>query len=296
MMFKTKIVMGWVAMAFGLASVVLVACSSSDPAASSAPEGQSCLPGQQSPCTCPGGESGFQVCEPSGASLGSCQCSSEGSDAASSGDTGASDAGNDAAVPIPINGLVAYYRGDGKDKSGNSNDLTGGMTLMTDRFGGSQAGKVLASTDGSLSIATHGLIPTNNQPFSFSVWERHLAGNVPLLQWGNYGIGGENSLSIGSQNVRVGPIAVFDGTKTLADGIWHHIVLTFDGTSAKLFVDNDLDSSRTLTFDASSGRFGIGNPCCAPSGGVELGSIDDVRVYNRVLTEPEINALYYEVK
>lgn len=305
-MTRTKIVMGWLAAVVSLAAVILVACSSSDPAASPAPDGkaQSCTPGQQTSCTCAGGATGFQVCDANGASFGSCQCSSDETDAASSADTGGSDAGGDtgsgdtgtdAAVPIPTNGLVAYYRGDGVDKSGNFNQLTGGMTLTTDRFGGTNAGKILASADAYLSIATHPLIPTGSQPFSISVWGRYLSAGAPLLQWGNKpGSVGGNSLGLGPQV----------GTKTLSSGTWHHIVLTFDGTNERLFINNTLDSSTQGDFGSSSpARFGMGNDCglnyppiCGANGGAEVGSIDDVRVYSRVLTVPEIDALYHEVK
>jgi hypothetical protein len=83
--------MAWCAMSLGLAGAILVACSTSNPNAGATNDGkQSCLPGQQTTCTCTGGGTGFQVCDPTGASLGSCQCSSSGgtaNDAAGSADT-----------------------------------------------------------------------------------------------------------------------------------------------------------------------------------------------------------------
>lgn len=308
MMLKTKIVMGWLAIAVGMATVALEACSNSDPAASPAPDGkgQSCVPGQQSPCACLGGASGVQVCEPSGASLGSCQCSSGGNDAASSADTGGSDAGNDAAVPIPTSGLVAYYRGDGKDKSGNLIDLTGGMPLTTDRFGGSQAGKIVVSNEGVLTRDPHPLIPKSNEPFSISVWGRFEAG-VPLVRWNGHQLSMMSTVATLNTTNQQGNGVETKGTKALSVGPWHHIVLTFDGTNATLIVDDALDVSKDLELfiSPSAGIFELGNPCrliypappnCSTTGGEHVGSIDDVRIYNRVLTQPEINALYHEAK
>jgi hypothetical protein len=73
---------------------------------------------------------------------------------------------------------------------------------------------------------------------------------------------------------------------------WHHVVATFNGDAMQLYHDGELaaeatgagvllDQNRSLIIGARSDS---GNP----AGGYFNGSIDDVRIYNKVLTEDEV--------
>jgi hypothetical protein len=73
---------------------------------------------------------------------------------------------------------------------------------------------------------------------------------------------------------------------------WHHVVATYDGDTMQLYHDGELisettgagmllDQSRSLIIGARSDS---GNP----AGGYFNGSIDDVRIYNKVLTQDEV--------
>ena len=89
-----------------------------------------------------------------------------------------------------------------------------------------------------------------------------------------------------------------EGYYTLNDTNWHHIALVFDGTQSgntnrlKLYL-NGIETA--LSFGAvtipaatpSVGNFDMGN-YDAQAGD---GSLDEVRIYNRVLTNAEIQAL-----
>jgi len=67
---------------------------------------------------------------------------------------------------------------------------------------------------------------------------------------------------------------------------WHHIVLTYDKTNIKLYVDNiEKDSiaySSTISTNTKSLKIGKN----------VQGTIDEVRIYNRALSEEEIQDLY----
>ncbi|HSQ63645.1 MAG TPA: hypothetical protein VLM85_10545 [Polyangiaceae bacterium] len=84
--------------AFFTVAAIAVACSSNS--------NQTCTPGAQSACACPGSASGVQVCKTDGSGFDACQCggvdggvdASPGSDAGDAGDAGG-DAG-DASVPL----------------------------------------------------------------------------------------------------------------------------------------------------------------------------------------------------
>lgn len=83
------------------------------------------------------------------------------------------------------------------------------------------------------------------------------------------------------------------------DGNWHHLVATYDGTTVAFVVDNVGDgklgmAGSPLQLDTTESKLIIGRK--VPDGNDEYfqGSIDDIRIYNRVLTTAEIAALYHE--
>ena len=81
---------------------------------------------------------------------------------------------------------------------------------------------------------------------------------------------------------------------TISDTSWHHVVYAYDGSTWRGYVDGtqQFSVSRSFSLGALSGLnvfFGAAN--AAPDGEVN-GLIDDVRVYNRALTNDEIKRLY----
>jgi predicted esterase len=73
-------------------------------------------------------------------------------------------------------------------------------------------------------------------------------------------------------------------------GIWHHIVLTYDGTTAKMYADGIEVASQSKNWDLIAEKAFIGMQV----NGKEFwnGEIDDVRIYNKSLTTPEIQGIY----
>ncbi|MFH1883455.1 MAG: PA14 domain-containing protein [Planctomycetota bacterium] len=84
-------------------------------------------------------------------------------------------------------------------------------------------------------------------------------------------------------------------TLDLADGDWHHIALTYDGTHKKGYHNRqEVFSERASgAIDVSGANFlvGEGHPASASYNGCPDGLIDDVRVYNRALTQEEIQLM-----
>jgi hypothetical protein len=68
---------------------------------------------------------------------------------------------------------------------------------------------------------------------------------------------------------------------------WHHICLTYDGTTAKLYADGRLLTSAPKTWNLTLGRAHIGRQV---NDAAEFwdGLVDDVRLYNKALTLDEI--------
>jgi hypothetical protein len=78
------------------------------------------------------------------------------------------------------------------------------------------------------------------------------------------------------------------GTANLAANTWTHLAATYDGTTLRFYVNGTQVSStpRTGAIATSAGVLGIGGD---PLWGQYLsGRIDDVRIYNRALTQAQI--------
>ncbi|MEK7089623.1 MAG: LamG domain-containing protein, partial [Patescibacteria group bacterium] len=91
------------------------------------------------------------------------------------------------------------------------------------------------------------------------------------------------------------PPGIFSASNAVQIGQWQYIVATSDGLTIKFFVNGLLIYTTNQTRNASTGAVGIG---WDPAIGTEFwdGRIDDVRIYNRVLSAAEILALYNATK
>lgn len=89
---------------------------------------------------------------------------------------------------------------------------------------------------------------------------------------------------------------LYMNTGTIANGEWHFVGATFDGSTSSIWVDGILKASKQTTYNTTGNNNFIGRPNDDPSNaGTETyfnGNIDDVRIYNRALTPEEIQQLY----
>jgi hypothetical protein len=90
------------------------------------------------------------------------------------------------------------------------------------------------------------------------------------------------------------PLAEAASSMTITNGAWHLLVGTFDGTNAKIYVDGSLAGTsaawaHNIAYNAS-GSFTIGS-----DEGIQNyfgGNIDEVGIWNRVLSTGEITTLW----
>jgi len=97
------------------------------------------------------------------------------------------------------------------------------------------------------------------------------------------------ALHMGMNGVTSSPYAWFDGRTTVNDDQWHHVTGVYDGTEARIYIDGVLDNSQAATgqINASGFPLYIGENAQA-TGRYWNGLIDDVRIYNRAISEEEI--------
>ncbi len=77
------------------------------------------------------------------------------------------------------------------------------------------------------------------------------------------------------------------------DGNWHHVVGTYDGSDIRLWIDGVQVNSTVVTgtLSPSVNHLEVGGHCNDFNGKFYEGSIDEVRIYSRVLGQTEIGAL-----
>lgn len=80
-----------------------------------------------------------------------------------------------------------------------------------------------------------------------------------------------------------------EATANFHDGKWHNIVFTYDGSQGKIYMDGELLATNSLPEIPDGTRTNIGR---YNSGNYFSGSMDDLRIYSRPLSESEIRSLY----
>jgi hypothetical protein len=205
-------------------------------------------------------------------------------------------------------GLVAYYpfNGNAKDESGNGNDGTvHGATLTEDRFGNKESAY---SFDGRSQILVNSFKNFHwGNKFTVSVWFKRTG------EWANYqGIVSNGYGNYGSWEIRMGRedngtnlgggIITKNSEKTwdfvglyAAQNQWHHVVMTYDGTNLYFYLNGKAQSgggNDTGDIIAKNTPLTIGKAGVGMSREYFVGSIDDLRIYNRAFSESEIQQLY----
>ena len=196
--------------------------------------------------------------------------------------------------------LVAYYpfNGDANDESGNGNNgNVSGATLTTDRNGAADKAFYFDGTNDFIDCGNDASLDLTNA-LTISAWIRtdtdHADGYV--LAKGNYTT---YSIDIGDgYGKNFTPIVNSSHFRTpLEFGVWKHIAYTYDQTDGKIILYVDGVQSDEFSFSSlvnvNTSSLQIGRRL--PSNWYFKGIIDDIRIYNRALTNNEILSLYAEV-
>lgn len=219
---------------------------------------------------------------------------------------------------VPTNGLVGWwpFNGNANDESGNGNNGTvNGSTILTvNRFGNLNQAYLWDGTDSPI------LIPNStSQNFqtgiTFSVWLRQTGMYCQTCAETNYLSKGRNinpgGIELGLDHAtqkfcfRVTgspvstspPFSYFLSTATINYNNWIHLTGTYDGSSIKIYVNGILDISysynSTIPLNTESMLIGkqIGTGVYADNFNM-VGTLDDIGVWNRALTQQEITNLY----
>jgi len=216
-------------------------------------------------------------------------------------------------------GLVAYYpfNGNANDASGNGHNGTiNNASLTTDRFGNPSSALVFNGTNSSVPISLQQIDVTN---YTISGWFKTSSGG-PIVS----GIGASHQVGLSlwmwtavNSPLLTGQLGfVADGVftqigaqsqSTYLDNTWHQVVGVFSGSVGPvttsqftLYVDgSNVGQSNAVVGAASApinngANLTIGSRTYSPPETLETfdGVLDDIRIYNRVLSDSEVQQLY----
>jgi len=208
-------------------------------------------------------------------------------------------------------GLVAYYpfNGNANDESGNGNDgVVNGATLTVDRFGNAGNAYEFDGVDDFIDFIGS---PTSNvDNFSISCWINPsvlnqlrgtavlmgvdgLVGGNPSLNGVSICVGGGSFGAVDSRiNGAVSDVQMLPSSYYISTiNTWYHVIFLRENAVYKLYVD------KSLALNTSGGAPNIPTELkigSASGDGFFKGTIDDIRIYDRALTEAEIQELYNE--
>lgn len=212
-------------------------------------------------------------------------------------------------VSVPTDGLIAYFpfNGNANDESVNhvNGTVNGNATLTSDRNENINSAYLFSGS-------YNDYIATSNSPVY------NLGNNISICAWvkpsqnGGYVVTAGRDIVNGSY--RMGDASFFTQVsysgvngpafvKSLPLNEWSFMVGTLDGTVSKFYLNGvfvneaTISSPFTANIDCHSLMIGRHSTYCTPDTYYPYpfaGSIDDVRLYNRALTENEVKALYNE--
>ncbi len=209
-------------------------------------------------------------------------------------------------------GLVAYYpfNGNAYDESGNSNNGTVyGAILTTDRYGNPNSAYEFDGNEDYIDVQdSESLRPSY---MSISAWVFPKAANqMIIIGKSNYFTAEDEQYALNiegnpgfhiKRNSGCNPGQGWNSvnnTSPILTNQWSHIVGTYEGDTLKIFVNGEL---KNINYDLPSGAI---DDC--PGGNFRIGlwwegdknyfygSIDDIRIYNRAISNAEIELLFNE--
>ncbi|MFH0891457.1 MAG: LamG-like jellyroll fold domain-containing protein [Candidatus Falkowbacteria bacterium] len=226
-------------------------------------------------------------------------------------------AAGQASAAVSDNGITAYYpfSGNANDASGNGYDgVVYGAELASDRFGNPASAYHF---DGQDYINVQINSEVFHGDFTISVWVNfdHFNNDYPCILIGNnqditlHGMGPifdidkiGNIVFYQMDDTNFESIGLFDSLTKLNIGEWYLISIVKSDLNFSMYIDNILRNQITADHDLSMSDsyltigsrrdFDGGIPWKGYENSTLNGYIDDIRIYDRALSEVEISELY----
>jgi hypothetical protein len=168
-----------------------------------------------------------------------------------------------------------------------------GISFTTDRNGNANSAINIVNSGTTATIPN---LPYGNLPRTISFWAKVNVMQNPYNMTFSYGQSNTSSACGGSFNASYveffGYANNLNAASTNAQGVWYYFTYTYDGTTAKIYKNGNLLTGVVKSWNTLNNndlfKLGIGV-------GGEFwfnGAIDDLKIFNYVLTDTQITNLY----
>jgi len=190
-------------------------------------------------------------------------------------------------------GLVAYYpfNGNAKDESGNGNaGIVNGASIIEDRHEKPDQAYFFDGQNDGISLPA--ALQNDGKTFTISLWLRADSFGVDrrLVNTGShtFTLTLTTALSVWWVELEGDGVPV---SNEITLGKWHHFVFTVKDLESQTFFNSSLKSEAKLPNPMHINQWLLGSSY--KGHGMHFhGAIDDVRIYNRALSEAEVKALF----
>jgi hypothetical protein len=202
---------------------------------------------------------------------------------------------------VPANGLVGWwpFNGNANDESGNGNNGTvNGATLTNDRFGNVNASYSFNGSNVLIPL-TQQIVSMSERTVSLWFYSAQAQSGGRLFEATNYfwGIGCSNSTMFDCWYQKSNQAYNIVGESFQSHNTWYNLVYVCDSTAQtkKIYFNGTLintglpvsNPSNPITWQNHFLKIGQGN-----ANESFIGTIDDIGIWNRALTQCEIQDLY----
>ncbi|MFT6947668.1 MAG: hypothetical protein ACJARP_002095, partial [Vicingaceae bacterium] len=133
--------------------------------------------------------------------------------------------------------------------------------------------------------------PAINTPRTMEAWVKtNSTASQSVMEYGNVTTNQRSALLVSSLGklLFVGQNNDFSGSATVNDNKWHHVAVTFDSDSLRLYVDGQADGVNQMTLNTTLNFLRIGMRGNSLSEQFN-GEIDEVKIWNRALCADELS-------
>lgn len=221
----------------------------------------------------------------------------------------------------PTNGLVLHlpFNGNANDASGNNFNGTASGSVTYAARGTGQSLNVAANTGQYITVPNNTTLQ-NLSNMTLSAWVKPTAFNLAcyteremvigkgkdvsatafamsITRNTQAGCGNASSFTTYKMSFEMNGNSIFSDTYSV-DNQWRHVICTYDGTNQKIYMNGVLvqqqnvgvvNTSNTIPLYINYATWGGG---ASNSNGRFGGGIDDIRIYNRALTDGEVLQIY----
>ena len=202
-------------------------------------------------------------------------------------------------LQIPTD-YIAYYsfQNDSQDETGNYNGAaTDNVNFnVSDRFSNQNSAIELNGSDAYIQVENNYEDLTNA---TWSIWLNPTVSNeyqAICSKWnGSGGTGWLVSIENEQYAIETPNNQYYFQTGNVSLNTWTHLVISCDNEYVKFYIDgqleNTLEQVSPINNNGTSSQIGKNNH---PVNGFFNGKLDDIRIYNRALSDEEVQALYHE--